>query len=160
MIKTISPRYNLRFRLLFLFILLLPAVSLLVGCSSSSAASSNGPNTLAPMNEMPAEIQKAPTNVREAYQFAVANPDALKNVPCYCGCGAAGHTSNYSCYVKEVKTSGEIVFDHHALGCSICVDIAQDVMKMTKEGKSPKDIRASIDQTYSQYGPSNMLSAQ
>jgi hypothetical protein len=59
-----------------------------------------------------------------------------------------------------VKSSGEVVFDQHALGCSICVDIAQDVMKMTRDGKTPKEIRAAIDQTYSQYGPSNMPPAQ
>lgn len=115
---------------------------------------------MAPMSDMPAEVQKAAVSVQEAYQFAVANPDALKNVPCYCGCGAAGHTSNYSCYVKEVKASGEVVFDQHALGCSICVDIAQDVMKMTRDGKAPEEIRTAIDQTYSQYGPSNMLPVQ
>lgn len=109
---------------------------------------------------MPAEVQEAAVSVQEAYQFAVANPDALKNVPCYCGCDAAGHTSNYSCYVKEVKPSGEVVFDEHALGCSICVDIAQDVMKMTREGKTPQEMRTAIDQTYSQYGPSNMPPVQ
>ena len=108
------------------------------------------------MSQMPEEVQKAPTTVREAYQFAVSNPDALKNVPCYCGCGAAGHTSNYSCYVKEIKPSGEVVFDQHALGCSICVDITQDAMRLTRQGMSPKDIRAYVDKTYSRYGPSNM----
>ena len=115
---------------------------------------------MAPISDMPAEVQKAAVTVQEGYQFAVANPDALKNVPCYCGCGAAGHNSNYSCYVKEVKSSGEIVFDQHALGCSICVDIAQDVMKMTRDGKALEEIRTVIDQTYSQYGPSNMPPVQ
>ncbi len=108
------------------------------------------------MSDMPSEIQKAPVTVSEAYRFAVANPDALKNVPCYCGCAAVGHTSNYSCFVQEVKSSGEIVFDQHALGCSLCVDIAQSVMHQTQEGKTPQKIRAQIDQTFSQYGPSNM----
>ena len=102
------------------------------------------------------EVKNAPVTVREAYQFAVANPDALKNVPCYCGCGAVGHTSNYSCYVKDQKGSGEVVFDQHALGCGICVDIARDVMKYTQQGKSPQEIRAAIDQTFGQFGPSNM----
>jgi hypothetical protein len=145
-------------RWLHLLIALLPVVSLLSGCGASpqTSSSTNGLK-MAPMAGMPAEIQKAPVSVSEAYRFAVANPDALKNVPCYCGCGAAGHTSNYSCYVKEAKSSGEVVFDQHALGCSICVDIAQDVMKMTRDGQSPKDIRTAIDQTYSQYGPSNMV---
>lgn len=110
---------------------------------------------LAPASSLPAHIHNAPTRVREAYQFAVANPDALKNVPCYCGCGAIGHTSDYSCYVKEIKADGMPVFDDHALGCSVCVDIAQDVMKLTRDGKSPPDIRAAIMATYSQFGPPN-----
>ena len=49
-----------------------------------------------------------------------------------------------------------VKFDGHALGCSICVDITQDAMRLTKEGKSPQDIKAYVDKTYSQYGPSNM----
>lgn len=144
---------------LLLFVAMIPLLSVLTGCSAG--ASTGGQELkMAPMADMPVEVQKAAVSVQEAYRFAVANPDALKNVPCYCGCGAAGHTSNYSCYVKEVKPSGEVVFDQHALGCSICVDIAQDVMKMTRDGKTPNEIRAAIDQTYSQYGPSNMPPAQ
>lgn len=151
MMRLSSPR----FRWILLLVALLPVASLLAGCSSGGASSSSDLK-MAPMSDMPAEVQSAATSVQEAYQFAVANPEALKNVPCYCGCGAAGHTSNYSCYVKEVKPSGEVVFDQHALGCSICVDIAQDVMNMTRAGKPPQEIRAAIDQTYAQYGPSNM----
>lgn len=110
---------------------------------------------MAPVDMLPKEMQTAPTIVRESYQFAVANPDALKNVPCYCGCGSMGHRSNYDCYVKEVKGDGTTVFDPHALGCSLCVDISQDVMRMTRDGRAPPDIRASILSTYSRFGPSN-----
>jgi hypothetical protein len=161
MTLTHSSTYSVfRFRWLLLLVALLPLASLLTGCSAGTNTPVSGDLKMAPMSAMSAEIQKAPVSVSDAYRFAVANPDALKNVPCYCGCGAVGHTSNYSCYVKEIKPSGEIVFDQHALGCSICVDIAQDVMKMTRKGKSPKEIRAAVDQTFSQYGPSNMTAAQ
>ena len=108
------------------------------------------------MDQMPAEVQSAPVSVREAYQFASANPDVMKNIPCYCGCGNVGHTSNYDCYVSNVNKSGDITFDNHALGCSICVDITQDVMRLLREGKSPSEARAYIDATYSKYGPSNI----
>lgn len=145
-------------RFLFLFVIL-PTILVLVGCNGSTTYQSDL-NKIAPMSDMPVAVQNAPTTVQEAYQFAVANPDALKNVPCYCGCDAAGHTSNYSCYVKEVNANGEVIFDQHALGCSICVDIAQDVITMDKDGKTPKEIRTAIDQTYSQYGPSNMPPVQ
>ena len=67
-----------------------------------------------------------------------------------------GHTSNYDCYVSDVDAAGKISFDYHALGCSVCVDITQDVMRMLREGKSTQDARAYIDATYSKYGPSNI----
>lgn len=116
-------------RLITILVLALPILSLISGCSGKTSSSNS--LKMASMSDMPSEIQKAPATVSEAYRFAVANPDALKNVPCYCGCGAVGHTSNYSCFVQEVKSSGEIVFDQHALGCSLCVDIAQSVMHQT-----------------------------
>jgi hypothetical protein len=93
--------------------------------------------------------------VREAYQFAVANPDLMKQIPCYCGCGAMGHTSNYACYVKGVKPDGSVDFDDHALGCSLCVDITLDARRMLDEGKSAQDIRAAIVANYAQFGPPN-----
>ncbi len=136
------------------------ALNLLTGCSGKQANSStdNG-STMASMNSIPANVKSAPTTVQEAYQFAVANPDTLKQIPCYCGCGSMGHTSNYSCYVTEVDSKGKVTYDEHALGCSICVDITQDVMRLLKEKKSIQEIRSYVDSTYSKYGPSNMSGA-
>ena len=108
------------------------------------------------MDQMPAEVQSAPVTVQEAYQFAAANPEVMENIPCYCGCGNIGHASNYDCYVSHMDDKGEIAFDNHALGCSICVDITQDVMRLLRDGKSPQVARAYIDATYSKYGPSNI----
>jgi hypothetical protein len=108
------------------------------------------------MDGMPGEVKSAPTVVQQAYQYAAANPDMMKQIPCYCGCDDIGHTSNYSCYVTSVDENGKITYDSHALGCSICVDITQDVMRLSKQGKAPPEIKSYIDQTYAQYGPSNM----
>lgn len=138
----------------FLFLLIIA----LVPFASLSACASQQSTDLAmmSMDQMPAEVQSAPVTVQEAYQFNTANPDLMKNIPCYCGCGSMGHTSNYSCYVSSVDDKGNITFENHALGCSICVDITQDVMRMLRDGKSPQDARAYIDATYSKYGPSNI----
>jgi hypothetical protein len=65
-----------------------------------------------------------------------------------------GHTSNYACYVNE--TNGELLFDSHALGCSICVDITQDVMMMMDKGKELSYIQEFVDKKYSAFGPSNI----
>ena len=108
------------------------------------------------MDQMPAEVQSAPVTVQEAYRFAAINPDVMKDIPCYCGCGNVGHTSNYDCYVAEGDAQSSITFDNHALGCSICVDITQDVIRMLRDGKSPQDARAYVDATYAKYGPSNI----
>ncbi len=110
---------------------------------------------MASLSDMPADVRKASVSVQQAYQFAVANPEVVKQVPCYCGCGSMGHTSNYSCYVKS-DAGGKIVFDQHATGCGICVDITHDTMRGLAAGKTVAQIKAEVDQNYSQYGPSNM----
>lgn len=134
-------------------------LSILVILLLSAGCSAGDPHAgleMAPMANMPAEVQAAPVTVQQAYQFAVANPDILEDIPCYCGCGAMGHTSNYACYVAGTDTEGEILYDNHALGCSICVDITLDTMRLLQEGKTLPDIRAFVDQTYSAFGPSNI----
>jgi hypothetical protein len=141
---------------IFSLVVVLPLLfGLLTGCSNTSA-SGQGDLSMASMDGMPGEVKSAPTVVQQAYQFAAANPDVMKQIPCYCGCGAMGHRSNYSCYVSGVDEHGTITYDAHALGCSICVDITQDTMRLLKQGKSVSEIKAFIDQTYSQYGPSNI----
>ena len=67
-----------------------------------------------------------------------------------------GHASNYACYVGRPEPDGSLKFDEHALGCSICVDITLDSMRLLEQGKSLADIRQYIDDTYAPYGPSNM----
>ena len=108
---------------------------------------------LKPISALPEAMQHAPTTVRSAYQFAISYPEALENVECYCGCGAVGHTSNLSCYVSSFDAAGAPVMDDHAMGCSICVDITQDVMRMTAEDRAPAKIREEIIAAYSKFGP-------
>lgn len=142
-------------KLFFSLMIGLVVLTILPACSAQSNSEDVHLN-MASMDLMPAEVQSAPVTVQEAYQFNVANPEVMKNIPCYCGCGNIGHTSNYDCYVADRDSAGNITFDNHALGCSICVDITQDVMRLLREGKSTQEARAYIDATYSKYGPSNI----
>ena len=141
-------------KIFFLLIVITLVSTAVSACSTSS--SSKVDLAMASMDQMPMDVQSAPEAVQDAYQFNVANPDIMQDIPCYCGCGDIGHTSNYDCYVSNVDANGSITFDNHALGCSICVDITQDVMRMLRDGKTPQDARAYIDNTYSKYGPSNI----
>lgn len=71
----------------------------------------------APAAELPAEVRDAPANVQAAYRFAIANKELLEQIPCFCGCVAQGHSSNYSCYVAEDGGPGAIIeYETHALG--------------------------------------------
>jgi hypothetical protein len=128
----------------------------LSGCATSHAATPGHDIGMAPLSDMPAEVQQSPPPVRESYQFAAANAEFLRKIPCYCGCGVMGHASNYDCYVAEVDADGAITYDLHAVTCSICVDITQDTIRLLKQGQSVSKIRAYIDSAYVQFGPSNM----
>jgi hypothetical protein len=127
----------------------------LAGCGGKDAAGRHN-YQMASMDQLPVDVQSQPENVVQAYQFAFANPDVLGQIPCYCGCSAMGHTSNYSCYVQRVQEDGQILYDPHALGCSICVDITQDTMRLFSEGENVPEIGTYVDSTHAQYGPSNI----
>jgi hypothetical protein len=71
---------------------------------------------MAPVSDLPPEVRQSPTTVQDAYRFALANQQLLQQIPCYCGCGGVGHTSNYACYVAGENDDGRIDFDYHALG--------------------------------------------
>lgn len=132
------------------------AVVTLAACRDGSSAQAEGGLRLAPESALPDHIRRAPTTVVEAYRFAVANAEVLNEIPCHCGCGAMGHTSNAACYLMPGSQAGAVGFDDHALGCTLCVDITHDVMRMLREGRQVPEIRAYIETTYGRYGPSNL----
>jgi hypothetical protein len=138
------------------FFLAVSIMALAAGCSSQGRQGAASEMKMAPLASMPADVQQAPVSVQQAYQFAAANMEILQQIPCYCGCGAMGHSSNYACYVSGQNADGTLAFDAHALGCSICVDITQDSMRLLGQGKSAPEIRSYVDSSYAQYGPSNM----
>jgi hypothetical protein len=96
-------------KLLVAFLSLLVSLSLIsAGCTGASGPQASNDLKLAPLAEMPAEVQAAPMSVQEAYRFVAANPQVLTHIPCYCGCGAMGHTSNYACYVSGKNDDGSL----------------------------------------------------
>ena len=147
------PRSKRRFIALLAPLLILFSITV-TGCGAATPVAVHVP-AMASMADMPAEVKAAPIVAQQTYQFAMANPEVLKKLPCYCGCGKMGHTSNYNCYVKSAE-GAKVIYDNHALGCSICVDITQEAMRQLRQGKSVADISRTIDTTFAKYGPSNM----
>ncbi|MCC7206666.1 MAG: hypothetical protein IT323_05135 [Anaerolineae bacterium] len=131
-------------------LLLIVAVLALAGCGAPNLREVVR-NVADPLYNV---IYNLPPDVQAAYDFAATHPDELRKYPCYCGCGAMGHRDNLDCYVKSFDENGLPIYDRHATGCAICIEITQDVMRMRGQGQPSTAIRAYIDATYSPYGPS------
>ncbi|MFN8526061.1 MAG: PCYCGC motif-containing (lipo)protein [Chloroflexota bacterium] len=87
----------------------------LIGAWLMVAKPATGARSAAPSG-LPPEIARMLEHLspaaREAYAFAIERPDVLKHMPCYCGCEAAGHTSNHSCFVEELAGGGFTLDSH------------------------------------------------
>lgn len=68
-------------------------------------------NQTLPRGQLPRFAAKGDT--AKLYAFAVDNADTLRWMPCTCGCGGLGHSSNRSCYVKA-ESAERVTFTSHA----------------------------------------------
>lgn len=107
----------------------------------------NGGMTLAAADdawEHRPDFTHASAATEAAYAYALHNPQVIEWFPCYCGCGAMGHRSNFDCYYKPT-TDGTIAFEEHASYCDICVQITLKARELIAQGMSLHDARAAID---------------
>lgn len=101
------------------------------------------------VNVLPSFLKGQAEQIRLVYEASGKATEILKWMPCYCGCGeSAGHTSNMNCFIKEVHADGSVIWDDHGTRCGVCLQIAVQSIKMKQEGKSLKQIRDIIDNTY------------
>ena len=89
-------------------------------------------------------------DVKEAYDYAVKNPEILSNFSCYCGCEKIKHTSNKSCFIKKIDQD-IISLTNHSVSCPICIDVALTVKYLTQDGFSLKEIRSILADAYDGY---------
>lgn len=129
---------------------LLLAIMILSGCAANKTVSTSVATEDAMLPEM---VLNSSSKTRSAYRYAIENPDIVKKYPCYCGCVRMGHESNLDCYIKDIDADGNIIFDNHAVGCDVCVDITMDVARLTNAGKTHEEISAFIDTIYGSMGP-------
>lgn len=72
--------------------------------------------------------------VAQAYEIAHEIPLVLAQQPCYCHCDREfGHTSLLDCFTST-----------HTAGCGVCMGETFFTYQMTKEGKTPAEIREGI----------------
>lgn len=101
------------------------------------------------IDTLPTFLDKLDPQMKEIYAVAGKNAELLNWIPCYCGCGeSVGHKSNKNCFIQEIKSNGEVVWDSHATTCVNCLEIAAESASMKQKGKSTLEIRNYIDDKY------------
>jgi hypothetical protein len=127
---------------------LLFAAIVLIGCTADSnrdAAESpqSAPATSAAAdaiasNKVLDPLGFADQRVRVAYDAAKNYAHVLEEIYCYCRCKEnIGHRALVECFETD-----------HASHCDVCMNEAVIAAKMTKEGKTPKEIQKAIDALY------------
>ena len=110
----------------------------------------HGPGFDLPLIELGGYAPSRPMEVlRDAHTFTADHPEVASYVPCYCGCGNAGHKNNADCFVKARDPQGRVTeWEPHGVACAVCIDIAVDSMKMRNSGASVMAIRKKVQSDY------------
>ncbi len=80
----------------------------------------------------------------ETYRIAAEIPEVVDQLYCYCMCKENPrfkHKTLLTCFT-----------DDHASMCGVCMQEAEMAYRMTREGKSPREIRAAVDKYYQEQG--------
>ena len=110
----------------------------------------HGPGFDMPLIDVAGYMPARPMDILEdAHVFTADHPEVASYVPCYCGCGSAGHKNNADCFVKGRDPEGRVTeWEPHGVSCAVCIDIAHDSMKMRNSGASVMAIRRKVQGDY------------
>jgi hypothetical protein len=97
-------------------------------------------------------VSGADQQTQAAYAFALARPDVVEWLPCYCGCGAMGHLSNLDCFIKPTE-GAPVVFEEHGSYCGVCVETALMAQDMLAKGATLIQMRAAVDIEFGDLAP-------
>jgi len=101
----------------------------------------------------PAYVTALPPEWQAAYAYALARPDVLQWLPCYCGCVAMDHRSNLDCFFRGREVAGSFTYEEHASYCDVCVDTANLASRMLQSGSDIGAVRAAVDATFGDLAP-------
>lgn len=76
----------------------------------------------------------------KTYQYAAQIPQAVDALYCYCQCKENPmfkHKTLLTCFT-----------DDHGANCDVCMNEVEMAWDMTQRGKTPKEIRAAVDDFY------------
>lgn len=136
-----------RMTILLVPVLALLVVGLVVGSIRMGWSNQGAGETPA---EFPEIVYRSPS-IERAYRLAADHQRLFAQVACYCGCvnlPEDPHRNLLDCFMNDDGT-----FEPHAIGCTVCVDIANDAVAWQAEGKSADEVRSLVDEKYQSIGP-------
>jgi len=101
----------------------------------------------------PDYVKVLPAAWQEAYAYALARPDVLQWLPCYCGCVAMDHRSNLDCFFQRREVAGNFSYEEHASYCDVCIETANLASSMLLDGSSIVQVRAAVDDMFGDLAP-------
>lgn len=106
----------------------------------------------------PSYVTALPGDWQAAYAYALARPDVLQWLPCYCGCDGMGHRSNLDCFFVRREEEGNYTYEEHASYCDICVETANLASVMLRDGATMTEIRSTVDSQFGGRAPGTRTS--
>jgi hypothetical protein len=113
--------------------------------------------TTASQDVLPTFLKDYTAHTSELYSQVHQHADVMSGVICYCGCASEAtepkHESLLNCYLGEHPADKDgVTWTNHSTGCGICKKEMEEVIALSKQGKSAEEIREAID---AKYRPSN-----
>ena len=103
-----------------------------------AALTTQAPADAAGVNKVLDPMGFTDQRVRLAYDAAKKYAHVLEELYCYCRCKEnIGHRALVECFETD-----------HASNCDVCMNEAMIAARMTKDGKTPKEIQKAIDAFY------------
>lgn len=106
--------------------------------TAQPSPSTQAPTDVAKVNNVQDPAGFSDPRIRTAYEAAKQYAHVLEEIYCYCRCKEnIGHRALVECFETG-----------HATDCSVCLDSAVIAARMTKDGKTPKEINKALDALY------------
>ncbi|WP_372663844.1 PCYCGC motif-containing (lipo)protein [Cohnella sp.] len=100
--------------------------------------------------DMPSFLENYSGRTKHLYSVVGEYEEIMKMINCYCGCMEYEddpHVSLLRCYVASKDETG-ITWTDHSGQCGICTEELVMIEKLSKEGKSPEEIRQQIEKNF------------
>lgn len=91
---------------------------------------------------------------KDLYSEVHNHADLMSGIPCYCGCMVAteideAHDSLLRCYWGELPGGdGSVTWTDHSTNCGICKMEMEEVIALSKQGKTADEILAAVNAKY------------